>query len=52
MKTHKDLQMLLKGTKYGTTKGGIHAAVDMGDWIVKSITGVVSDGFAFSLERI
>ncbi len=44
--------MLLKGTKYGTTKGGIHAAVDTGDWIVKSITGDVSDGFAFSLERI
>ncbi len=44
--------MLLTGTKYGTTKGGIKSAVDPGDWIVKTATGDVASGFSFELERV
>ena len=43
--------LLLRGTKYGTTKGGIHAAVDPGDWVVQSHSGDVQNGFQFSLRR-
>jgi hypothetical protein len=44
--------LLLKGTKYGTTKGGIHAAIDPGSWTVEKVPGDVSSGFAFKLKRI
>ena len=44
--------LLLKGTKYGTTKGGIRAAVDPGDWVVDKVSGDVSCGFEFTLERV
>ena len=44
--------LLLRGTKYGTTTGGIHAAVDPGLWIVRDHSGSVDTGFKFSLERV
>lgn len=44
--------MLLKGTKYGTSTGGIHAAVDPSDWIVKELSGDVAGGFEFVLHRV
>lgn len=44
--------MLLRGTKYGTTKGAIKSAVDPGHWIVTKVSGDVSSGFEFVLERI
>lgn len=44
--------MLAKGTKYGTTPGGVRAAVDGDSWIVKELSGDVSSGFVFVLERV
>ena len=43
--------LLLKGTKYGTTKGGIHTAVDPDNWYVRSVSGDVPSGFEFFLAR-
>ncbi len=43
--------LLLRGTKYGTTKGDIHAAADPGYWIVHSHSGDVQNGFQFFLRR-
>jgi len=43
--------LLLRGTKYGTTKGGIKSAVDPGDWVVDKVSGNVSSGFEFILMR-
>ena len=43
--------MLLKGTKYGTSKGGVKAAVDGDYWVVKEVSGTVVDGFEFILVR-
>ena len=43
--------LIVKGTKYGTTTGGIRAAVDGDHWIVKSVSGDVSRGFEFELVR-
>jgi hypothetical protein len=43
--------LLLRGTKYGTTKGGIHAAVDPGSWSVSEVSGDVETGFQFRLVR-
>ena len=44
--------MLEKGTRYGTTPGGVRAAVDGDSWIVKDLSGDVSSGFVFVLERV
>jgi hypothetical protein len=46
------LLMLEKGTRYGTTPGGVRAAVDGDSWIVKDLSGDVSSGFVFVLERV
>ena len=43
--------LLVKGTKYGTTKGGVKAAVDGDSWIVTEFAGSVNDGYGFTLER-
>ena len=48
----KCLLMLQKGTRYGTTPGGVRAAVDGDNWIVKEVSGDVSSGFEFVLERV
>ncbi len=46
-------QLLLeKGTKYGTTPGGVRAAVDGDSWIVMEQSGDVASGFQFVLERV
>ena len=44
--------LLLKGTKYGRTAGGIKSAVDPDHWIVKSVSGNVPSGFKFFLVRV
>lgn len=44
--------MLEKGTKYGTTPGGIKAAVEGNSWLVTELNGTVADGFNFILERV
>ncbi|MCG6941131.1 MAG: hypothetical protein LJE69_07765 [Thiohalocapsa sp.] len=43
--------LLLKGTKYGTTPGGVRAAVDPDPWVVTEFSGTVIDGFGFTLQR-
>mgnify|MGYP000426774161 CR=1 FL=1 len=43
--------LLVKGTKYGTTDGGIRAAIDPDFWMVRELSGNVGDGFSFVLER-
>jgi hypothetical protein len=43
--------LIVKGTKYGTTKGGIRAAVDGDSWVVTKLAGDVPNGFHFRLER-
>jgi hypothetical protein len=44
--------MLLKGTKYGKTSGGLKAAVDGDFWEVSELHGSVPDGFNFVLQRV
>ncbi len=44
--------LIVKGTKFGTTKGGIKAAADEGHWQVKAFNGTVANGFDFTLERV
>ncbi len=44
--------LLVKGTKYGTTKGGIRAAIDPDFWMVGELSGSVEDGFSFVLLRV
>ncbi len=48
----KCLLLLQKGTRYGTSPGGVRAAVDGDNWIVKELSGDVSSGFEFVLERV
>lgn len=43
--------MLLKGTKYGKTKGGVKSAVDGDYWKVTDLSGTVKSGFDFVLKR-
>jgi len=43
--------LLLTGTKYGTTKGGVKAAIDGDYWVVKEVSGTVAEGFEFILVR-
>ena len=43
--------LLLTGTKYGRTKGGIKSAVDPAAWVVDEVSGDVSSGFEFILVR-
>ena len=46
-------QLLLeKGTKFGTTPGGVRAAIDSDSWLVTEILGDVASGFRFVLERV
>ncbi len=44
--------MLVKGTKYGTTQGGVKATVDGDHWLVSELPGNVSDGFEIVLVRV
>ncbi len=44
--------LLVKGTKFGTTKGGIKAAADADYWIVTDISGSVETGYEFNALRI
>ena len=44
--------LLLRGTRYGKTKGGIKSAVDPESWKVKRLSGDVETGFQFVLERV
>ena len=43
--------LIAKGTRYGTTTGGVRAAIDGDAWIVTEISGDVPSGFHFRLER-
>jgi len=44
--------LILKGTKYGTEKGGVKAVMDADLWHVTSLMGSVESGFEFKLEHI
>lgn len=44
--------LLLKGTKNGTTPGGVKSALDDGIWRVTRVDGSVEQGYEFRLERI
>ena len=44
--------MIVKGTSYGTTPGGVKAAIDGDYWVVRRLSGNVSDGFEFVLVRV
>jgi len=44
--------LLVKGTRFGQTSGGIKAAADGDFWQVTKLGGSVSSGFGFTLERI
>ena len=44
--------LLEKGTKYGTTSGGVRAAVDGDKWTVTEFSGNVATGFQFVLTRV
>ncbi|MDH1314875.1 hypothetical protein N5C36_12365 [Shewanella xiamenensis] len=44
--------ILVKGTKFGTSKGGIKAGYDRHLWIVKELIGSVEEGYEFRLNRI
>ncbi len=44
--------LLVKGTKFGTTQSGISAAADSDRWQVTSITGSVTNGYSFQVERV
>ena len=43
--------MLLQGTKYGKTKGGVRSAMDGDYWQVTTLSGTVGTGFDFVLVR-
>ena len=43
---------LVKGTLYGTSEGGIKAAIDGNFWQVKEFSGNVKEGFHFLLIRV
>lgn len=44
--------MLTKGTKSGTTKGGVMAAVDGDLWMVTEYSGSVDSGFSLVFKRV
>jgi len=44
--------LLEKGTKHGTTPGGVRGAVDGDTWMVTELSGDVENGFQFVLERV
>ena len=44
--------LLSKGTKYGSSTGGVRGAVDSDLWIVKELSGDVGVGFGFVLVRV
>ena len=44
--------LIVKGTKYGTTTGGVRAAVDGDNWMVTEFSGGVEKGFEFVLKRV
>lgn len=43
--------LLVKGTKSGTSEGGVKAAVDGDGWVVREMSGSVERGYEFVLER-
>lgn len=43
--------ILVKGTKFGTSKGGIRAGYDHHLWIVDELDGSVEKGYEFKLFR-
>ena len=44
--------LLTKGTKSGTTKGGVTAAVDADLWQVTQFSGSLNNGFSLQVERV
>ena len=44
--------LIVKGTKFGTSTGGIKVAADHGYWQVKAFSGSVSNGYGFTLKRV
>lgn len=44
--------LLVKGTKFGTTKGGIKAAADGHRWQVTELNGSVDQGYSFKVVRV
>lgn len=44
--------LLVKGTKFGTTQGGIKAAADGHLWNVTELKGSVENGYSFKVERV
>ncbi|GDY26632.1 hypothetical protein AHAT_25220 [Agarivorans sp. Toyoura001] len=44
--------LIVKGTKYGTSSGGVRAVMDHDLWRVSSFSGTVRQGFEFVLERV
>ncbi len=44
--------ILVKGTKFGTSKGGVKAGYDSHLWIVEELEGSVEEGYEFNLTRI
>ncbi|WP_261858240.1 hypothetical protein [Photobacterium sanguinicancri] len=43
--------LIVKGTKYGTDKGGVKAVMDPDLWQATSFSGSVEGGFEFQLDR-
>ncbi|QDP00146.1 hypothetical protein FE810_15790 [Thalassotalea litorea] len=44
--------LIVKGTKYGTSSGGVRAVMDNDLWRFTSFSGTVEQGFEFVLERV
>lgn len=44
--------LIVNGTKYGTSSGGIRAVIDSDLWQFSTFTGTVEEGFEFILERV
>ncbi len=43
--------LLVRGTKFGETRGSIKAAVDGNNWVVTLLEGSADKGYNFKLER-
>jgi hypothetical protein len=44
--------LLVKGTKYGSTKGGVKASIDGDIWQITDFHGNVENGYYFNAERV
>lgn len=44
--------LLVTGTQFGNTSGGVKAAADRGFWVVTHFAGSVNEGFSFRLNRL